>query len=67
MKAAWIEDMLSFIPPIAFLVADSGMGLVTAEHPPIGAFHLFGHTVWQGWFMIVVMLLSVPGTVILDG
>ncbi|MDI3331560.1 MAG: cation transporter [Micrococcus sp.] len=105
MKAAWIEDLLSFIPPIAFLIAiriinnppsrkqpygnhraigvghlvasvallvmgaflvvDSAIGLITAEHPPIGSFHLFGHTIWQGWFMVVVMLLSVPGPVIL--
>lgn len=105
MKAAWIEDMLSFIPPLAFLVAvrvinrpptrsrpygnhraagvghlvasvallvmgayliiDSGSGLVSAEHPPIGTFHLFGHTVWQGWFMMAVMVLSIPGPVIL--
>jgi divalent metal cation (Fe/Co/Zn/Cd) transporter len=105
MKAAWIEDMLSLIPPIAFLIAiriinnppsrdrpygthraigvghlvasvallvmgaylvvDSAIGLITAEHPPIGSFHLFGQTIWQGWFMIVVMLLSVPGPVIL--
>lgn len=105
MKAAWIEDLLSFIPPVAFLVAiriinkpptlnrpygnhramgvghlvasvallvmgayliiDSGMGLATAEHPPIGTFDVFGHTVWQGWFMIAVMLLSIPGPVIL--
>lgn len=105
MKAAWIEDLLSLVPPIAFLVAvrvtslpptlrrpygnhraigvghlvasvallvmgaflvvDSALGLLTAEHPPIGTFHLFGQTIWQGWFMIVVMLLSVPGPVIL--
>lgn len=105
MRAAWIEDLLSLIPPIAFLVAirvinrppspsrpygnhravgvghlvasvallvmgavlvvDSALGLITAEHPPIGTFHLFGQTVWQGWFMIGVMLLSVPGPVIL--
>ncbi|GAA1134005.1 cation diffusion facilitator family transporter [Citricoccus alkalitolerans] len=105
MKAAWIEDLLSFIPPIAFLIAvriinhppsrkrpygthravgvghlvasvallvmggylvvDSAIGLITAEHPPIGSFHLFGQTIWQGWFMIVIMLLSVPGPVIL--
>lgn len=105
MKAAWIEDMLSFIPPLAFLIAvrvinrpptekrpygnhramgvghlvaavallvmgayliiDSGSGLLMAEHPPIGTFHLFGHTVWQGWFMMAVMLLSIPGPVIL--
>jgi divalent metal cation (Fe/Co/Zn/Cd) transporter len=105
MKAAWIEDLLSFIPPIAFLIAirvinnppsrgrpygnhraigvghlvasvallvmgaflvvDSAVGLLTAEHPPIGTFHVFGQTVWQGWFMIVIMLASVPGPVIL--
>ncbi|QCU77536.1 cation transporter [Citricoccus sp. SGAir0253] len=105
MKAAWIEDMLSFVPPTAFLVAmrvinrppsrnrpygnhraigighlvagvalltmgvflvvDSAIGLVTGEHPPIGSYHLFGQTIWMGWFMIVVMLLSVPGPVIL--
>ncbi|SFV20169.1 Divalent metal cation (Fe/Co/Zn/Cd) transporter [Micrococcus terreus] len=105
MRAAWIEDLLSLIPPIAFLVAirvinrppsrnrpygnhravgvghlvasvallvmgallvvDSALGLITGEHPPIGTFHLFGQTVWQGWFMIGIMLLSVPGPVIL--
>lgn len=47
------------------LVGDSILGLVTAEHPPIGTFDLFGHTVWQGWFMMAVMALSVPGPMIL--
>lgn len=105
MRAAWIEDLLSLIPPLAFLVAlrvarraptrsrpygahrsigighlvaavalsvmgvvlvgDSLLGLVKAEHPPIGTFDLFGHTVWQGWFMMGVMALSVPGPLIL--
>lgn len=105
MRAAWIEDMLSLIPPLAFLVAlrvarhrptrerpygshrsvgvghlvaavalsvmgvvlvgDSLLGLVEADHPPIGTFDLFGHTVWQGWFMMGVMALSIPGPVIL--
>lgn len=97
MKAAWIEDMLSFLPPIAFLVAariirkppteqhpygyhraigiahlvaavallvmgtyllvDSALGLITAEHPTIGGVELFGRTIWLGWLMIGVMLL----------
>ncbi|GAA1168141.1 cation diffusion facilitator family transporter [Nesterenkonia sandarakina] len=105
MRAAWVEDMLALIPPIAFLVAvaiikkpptrrrpygqhravgvghlisaaallvmgsllilESAIGLVKGEHPPIGTFHLFGHTLWQGWFMIVVMLLLIPVPVIL--
>ncbi|NUL45230.1 cation transporter [Cellulosimicrobium funkei] len=105
MKAAWIEDMLAFVPPIAFLVAvrvvnnrptlqrpygnhravgvghlvasvallvmgsylviDSTLGLVQGEHPPIGTFHLFGQTVWQGWFMIALMLIVIPVPVVL--
>lgn len=105
MQAAWIEDMLAVVPPIAFLVAvavvdkrptrrrpygnhravgvghlvaalallvmgtylvlDSAMGLFQGEHPPIGTFHLFGQTVWQGWFMIVLMLLLIPVPVFL--
>jgi cation diffusion facilitator family transporter len=101
MKAAWIEDLLSFIPPIAFLIAvrvnrlsptrrhpygyhrsvgvghlvaavalttmgtylivDSAIGLVTAEHPTIGTVVLFGNVVWLGWLMIGVMaLIALP-------
>ena len=100
MKAAWIEDLLSLAPPIAFLLAvrivnraptakypygfhrsvgvahlvagvalltmgaflvvDSAIGLVSAEHPPIGSVVLFGHPVWLGWLMIIVMALTIP-------
>lgn len=95
MKAAWLEDLLSFIPPIAFLIAvrvnrlaptrahpygfhrsigvghlvsavaltamggflvvESVIGLLRAEHPTIGTVELFGWTVWLGWLMIAVM------------
>lgn len=98
MKAAWIEDLLSFAPPIAFLVAvriirrpptatrpygyhrsvgvahlvasvalvsmgaylivDSGLGLLKGEHPPIGSVELFGQVVWLGWLMIGAMALT---------
>ncbi|HET8795202.1 MAG TPA: cation diffusion facilitator family transporter [Arthrobacter sp.] len=98
MKAAWIEDLLSFLPPIAFLVAsriirrvpteqhpygfhrsvgiahlvaavallvmggylvvDSGIALITAEHPTIGGITLFGQTFWLGWLMIGAMALT---------
>lgn len=104
MKAAWIEDLLSFIPPLAFLIAvrlarrpptvrhpyglhrsvavghlvaavaltamglflivDSGIGLVTAEHPTIGTVNLFGVTVWLGWLMIAVMAVTAVPPVI---
>jgi cation diffusion facilitator family transporter len=98
MRVAWIEDMLSFLPPIAFLVAtriirlrpteehpygfhratgiahlvaavallvmgaylvvDSLSGLLTAEHPTIGGFEVFGQTIWHGWLMIGVLAAS---------
>ncbi|NJC24254.1 divalent metal cation (Fe/Co/Zn/Cd) transporter [Arthrobacter pigmenti] len=105
MKAAWIEDLLSFLPPISFLVAtrvirrrpsethpygyhravgvahlvsavalvvmggylivDSGIGLVTAEHPTIGGIQLFGSTFWLGWLMVLAMLLTAGPPVVL--
>jgi cation diffusion facilitator family transporter len=98
MKAAWLEDMLSLLPPIAFLVAtrarrgrpndrfpwgyhravsigyltaslalllmgafivvDSGMKLVTAEHPPIGVVEIFGQTPWLGFLMLPALAWS---------
>lgn len=98
MKTAWIEDMLSLVPPIAFLISvrvtrkpanakhpfgyhraigiahlvagttlfvmggylivDSLIKLITVEHPTIGGISLFGHTVWLGWLMILVLLLT---------
>ncbi|MDO5535198.1 MAG: cation transporter [Propionibacteriaceae bacterium] len=105
MKVAWVEDMLSLVPPLVFLVSlrsirrpptperpyghhraigsahlasavalfamgafmvfDSGSGLLTAEHPPIGTYHLFGQTVWAGWLMIGAMVYTGIGPVIL--
>ena len=98
MKAAWIEDILTLFPPIAFLVAaryrhkpatevmpfgyhrsvsvaaligntailalgaflmlDSGMKLITAEHPSIGVVEIGDWQVWQGWVMIGALLYS---------
>lgn len=97
MKAAWIEDALSLLPPLAFLIAarfirrrptakrpygyhrsigiahlvsavallvmglylflDSGFGLVTLDHPPIGVMVVLGTPIWQGWLMVAVMVV----------
>ena len=105
MKAAWIEDLLSFLPPISFLIAarlirklpsenhpygyhrstgvahlvaavaltvmggyllvESGLGLLKAEHPTIGGIELFGNTIWLGWLMMAVMLLTAAPPVVL--
>lgn len=105
MKAAWIEDLLSLAPPLAFLIGvrivnnpptkkypygfhrsvgiahlvagvalvsmglfllvDSAIGLVKAEHPPIGSIQLFGATVWMGWVMIATLSLTVVPPILL--
>jgi cation diffusion facilitator family transporter len=98
MKAAWIEDLLSLLPPTAFLIAsrlrnrnpsekfpwgmhravtvayvfaalallvlggyvllESAIKLVRAEHPPIGVIQLFGEEIWLGWLMIGALVYS---------
>lgn len=47
------------------LVEDSAMGLLRAEHPPIGTTQLLGHTVWSGWLMIAAMIYTGIGPFIL--
>lgn len=105
MKAAWLEDLLSLTPPIAFLVAsrfrnkppndefpygyhravaiaflcasvaltlmgifllfDSGLKLISFEHPSIGTVQPFGEPIWLGWFMIPALLWSaIPAAII---
>lgn len=98
MRVAFVEDALSLLPPLAFLIAvrrirrrpdprhpyghhravgaahlvasvallgmglilvfDSGSGLITGEKPPLGVTHFAGITVWSGWLMIVVMIIT---------
>jgi divalent metal cation (Fe/Co/Zn/Cd) transporter len=105
MKAAWIEDLLSFLPPIAFLVTnrvrskeptrdypfgfhrsvsvgflvsavalltmgtylviESLLGLVTAEHVPIGLVTVLGYTFWAGWLMIAALAYTLVPPVLL--
>ena len=105
MKTVWIEDMLGFIPPTAFLLSthlerkgasaafpfgfdrangiafvisaaalalmgvyllfESAMTLVMAEHPTVGTMRLFGRDIWMGWLMIAVLLWSTVPSMIL--
>jgi cation diffusion facilitator family transporter len=105
MKTAWVEDILSLIPPISFLIAskiytrppnqdflygyhrvisiaflisavalcaigfslliDSVIKLLKTEHATISSVMIFGHQVWLGYLMIVVMLYSTIPVMIL--
>jgi cation diffusion facilitator family transporter len=42
----------------AFLIYDSAVGLVTAEHPSIGSVQLFGQVFWLGWLMMAAMVIT---------
>jgi|SRR5690554_1230520 len=105
MRAAWLEDVLSLLPPLAFLISmhyrnrppsddypyghhrvtmiaflcsavvlsllglfligDSSIKLLKAEHTTIGAIELFGHTIWLGWLMVAGLTYSVIPPMIL--
>ncbi len=62
MKAAWLEDLLSFIPPIAFLVA-----VRVARRKP-SAKHPYGYhrSVGVGHLVAAVALLSMGTFLIID-
>ncbi|WP_210503462.1 cation transporter [Nocardioides xinjiangensis] len=47
------------------LIEDSAMGLLRAEHPPIGTVHLLGQTFWSGWLMVAAMVYTGIGPFVL--
>jgi divalent metal cation (Fe/Co/Zn/Cd) transporter len=47
------------------LAVESAMGLVRAEHPPIGTVQLFGQTFWAGWLMVAAMTYTGIGPFVL--
>ncbi|WP_053387748.1 cation transporter [Leucobacter japonicus] len=49
------------------LAVESALGLIAAEHPTISTVNLFGHTVWLGWLMVIVMVVIVIGPVFFYG
>ena len=105
MKTAFIEDVLSLVPSITFLIAaalenrpptrkfpygfkrfnsiaflisatallsiggfmayEAVTGLLTMEHPSIGAISLFGVEIWHGWVMLAALACSAVPPVIL--
>lgn len=41
-----------------YLLVDSTSQLLSGEHPTIGAIEWFGHTIWLGWLMFIVLIYS---------
>lgn len=44
---------------------EAAQNLLTGERPAIGGIALFGHTVWRGWVMIVVLIVTAVPPVLL--
>ncbi len=49
----------------AFLLYESAMTLMAAEHPPLGPVHPFGMTIWSGWLMLAALAYSIVPPAIL--
>lgn len=62
MKAAWAEDLLSFIPPIAFLVAMRVTGRVPSERHPYG----YHRSVGIGHLVAATALLTMGAFLVFD-
>ena len=62
MKAAWAEDLLSFIPPIAFLVAMRVTGRVPSEQHPYG----YHRSVGIGHLVAATALLTMGAFLVFD-
>jgi cation diffusion facilitator family transporter len=58
VSVAYVFAALALLALGAYILFDSVMKLVRAEHPPIGVIELFGEQVWLGWVMIAALLYS---------
>jgi cation diffusion facilitator family transporter len=62
---AFLTGALALFGIGMFLVIDSCITLFTADKPTIGSIYIFGHQVWLGWVMIVVLVYSSVPSIIL--
>lgn len=62
MKTAWTEDLLSFLPPIMFLVANRYRNRAPTEQYPYGFHRIAG----AGFLVAAVALLVVGGLLVVD-
>jgi cation diffusion facilitator family transporter len=62
---AYLVGSVALLVLGVYLLFDSGMKLVKAEHPTIGSVELFGHSIWLGWLMMLALLWTGIPTVVL--
>lgn len=62
---AFLVSAVALLMVGAFLLYESAMTLLSAEHPTVPPVELFGQDVWLGWLMIAALLYSVVPPIIL--
>ncbi|PHK25794.1 hypothetical protein VF13_42405 [Nostoc linckia z16] len=62
---AFLAGSLALFGIGAFLLVDSSITLLKAEHPTIGSTMIFGHQVWMGYVMMAALVYSFVPSVIL--
>jgi cation diffusion facilitator family transporter len=62
---AYLCSALALLALGSYVLYDSVLKLVTAEHPPIGTVTVLGHTVWLGWLMLPALAWSAIPSVFL--
>jgi cation diffusion facilitator family transporter len=65
-SAAYLAAAVALTVVGLYLLVESVINLIRAEHPTIGAIELFGHQVWLGWLMIPALLYSMVPAIILS-
>lgn len=58
VSVAFFFAAMSLIGVGVYLVIDSVIPFVKAEHPTVGVFRLFGYQVWLGWPMFAGLIFS---------
>ena len=62
---AYLAGAIALFAMGCFLLIDSSISLIKAEHPTIGTIVLFGKQFWLGWIMILALVwASLPAVVI---
>ena len=62
---AYLTGAVALFAMGIFLIIDSSISLIQAEHPTIGSISMAGHTIWLGWLMLVALLYSALPAMIL--
>jgi cation diffusion facilitator family transporter len=64
-SAAYLAAAAALSVVGTYLLIDSLLKLIEAEHPTIGLSRIFGYEVWLGWLMIAALIYSlVPAAII---